>query len=242
MMMLKIDDFMIKKSANESPARELHNQADVLREQAQHVESIKLLDEAIILYQKDHDYEKIAGALLSRLLNYKHLTLQTHDEVFLQMTKRDGELSLWIAEKYGFRDLLGSCHFHLGEVAMLAKDYPGAIEQFKLALEHFKGPDTERGDYRYHLGEALYRGGQKGEGKQTMLIGLKEIQDNADKVSPFLAHIWESGCDLKLADLLREDEPAEARHYLEAARKIIDSDDKLVIRKKQLTELAQKLS
>lgn len=153
------------------------------------------------------------------------------------MARKDAEASLAIAELHKLETVLGSSYFRLGEIDMLFEDYDSAVENYQRSLDHYHGTDCERGDYRYHLGEALYRLGKKEEAKEQLYLGLKEIQDHADQVDSFLVHVWESGAHMRLADLLRTDEPEKAKEHLAKAEEIINSDPKLVIRKRQLAEL-----
>jgi hypothetical protein len=45
---------------------------------------------------------------------------------------------------------------------------------------------------------------------------------------------------MRLADLLKDDEQKEARKHLRLAQKIVNSDKRLVIRKRQIQELEKK--
>ena len=122
---------------------------------------------------------------------------------------------------------------------MLFKSYKEAIKQYELAIEKYHGTNTEKGDYYYHLGEAFFKDNQKEKGKETILKGLKQIEDYADEVDPFLVHVWSSGCHIYLAKLLKEDNPQEAKESFDKAKAIINSDEKLIIRKRQIKELAK---
>lgn len=210
-----------------------------MRESDRHVDALKELDQAIVLYQEDSDYSGICEALQSRVLTFKHLHLLTNDLSFAIIAKKEAEASLEIAQKNNLKHKLGSCYFRLGEIAMIFKEFPTAIDWYKKALENYEGSLSEKGDYRYHLGEALYRSGQKEQGKETMFEGLSEIQEGALDVDPFLVHVWESGLHMKLADVLREDEPEEAKKHLDEARKIASSDPKLIIRRRQIEDIAK---
>lgn len=220
-------------------AKEHHMQAEKLRESDKHLEALKELDQAIVLYQEDHDYLGICEALQSRVLTFKHLYFLTKDTTFGIIARKEAEASLEVAQRHNIGEKLGSCYFRLGEIAMIFEDFPKAIDWYQKSLESYQGSLSEKGDYRYHLGEAMYRSGQKEEGKKTIFAGLDEIQSGAHEVDPFLVHVWESGLHMKLADLLRDDETDEARKHLETAKKIADSDPKLVIRRRQIEELSK---
>lgn len=209
------------------------------REKDKHLDALQYLDHAIIAYQKEGDYRSLIDALKDRTLTWKHYFLLTKDSVFAVLAQKDAESMLAVAKDKGLKDKLSTSYFRLGEVAMLFEDYPTAIDHYKKSLKYYTGPLSERGDFRYHLGEALCRNNQKKEGKKTILHGLKEIQEGAHELDPFLIHVWESGVHMRLADLLRKDEPKKARNHLEKAREIIESDKKLVIRRRQIQELAE---
>jgi hypothetical protein len=49
-----------------------------------------------------------------------------------------------------------------------------------------------------------------------------------------LFNVWVSGAYLRLAKLLKSDHREESQLFLKQAKEIIDSDDRIVIRKQQL--------
>lgn len=220
-------------------ASEAHRMSEELRENDKHVEALQLIEIAIVDYQKEGNYVGLTKALQSRILIYKHLFFLSNDEVYAILAIQDAESSLRIAEKHNLHDVLSSCYFRLGEAENLFKNYANAVDNFKKALEKYSGSNAEKGDYKYHLGEALYRTGNVAEGKEVMLQGLEEIQNNRNEVDSFLINVWESGCYIKLAELLKNDEPDKAKEYLNKAEKISESDNKLVIRRRQIQDLAK---
>ncbi len=104
-------------------------------------------------------------------------------------------------------------YFTLGEMEMLEEDFEKAVGDYKLALEHYLGSLAERGNYTYHLGEALYRKGDKEKGVRVMLKGVEEIKRGVDKVDSFLVNVWLSGGYMRLADCLAEDEKKGQRVF-----------------------------
>lgn len=221
-------------------AEELHKQSENLREQDKHVEALEFIEQAIVAYQNEKNYKGLAKALQSRVLIYRHLFLLTDDDVFGLLARKDAEASLEIAQKNNLRDVIASCYFRIGEVAGNLGNNKKAIENYQKALDNYTGTKAELGDYRYHLGTVQYFDGIKEEGKKNMLQGLKEIQENRSEIDPFLANVWESGCYMRLAEVLKDDELKEAKEYLRQAKKIIDFDKKLIIRRRQWKKLAEK--
>lgn len=223
-------------------AQDAHIMSEELRENDKHIEALQVIEVAIVLYQKEKNYLGFAKALQSRVLIYKHLFLLTSDVAFAILARQDAKSSLEIVQKHNLKDALSSCFFRLGEISMLFENYENASDYYQKSLDVYTGTNTEKGDYRYHLGEALYRNGKKTEGIKTMLEGLKEIQDNRGEVDSFLANVWEAGCYMKLAELVIKDNLGQAKEYFKKAQEIVDSDDKLVIRRRQIADLAKKLN
>ncbi len=212
----------------------LHQQAEQQRETGNFLDALKLYEEVIVNYQKDQNYTGIVDALQGKFLTYKHLFLTTHDIIFADLARGAAELSQHIAREKHIST--ARCYFSLGESAMLFDEYEKAASFYRNSLEEFKD-DPSIGDVRYHLGEALYRAGNKKEGKEVMLAGLQEIQKKAEKLGSFIKNVWESGCHMRLAQLLKSDSPEEAKYHLDEAKKIIDYDERLILRKAQLAEL-----
>lgn len=216
-------------------AQRFHQKAEELREQDKHLEALKFCDEAIIAYQKEKDYLGLSSVIQSRVLIYKHLFLLTQDFCFTVLAQKDAESSLIISQKQKL-DNLFSCYFRMGEISMLFKDYQNAILNYQKALSLFPKINSEKGDYQYHLGEAQYLNGNKKEGLKNLLSGLKIIQKYKNQTDSFLINVWQSGCFLKLSKLLQKDNPILSKEYLLKAKSIIDSDKRLIIRKRQLNE------
>ena len=220
--------------------QELHAKGGQAREEDKHDEALHLLTLAIVAYQKEGNYRGLIDALKDRTLTWKHYFLLTNDKVYALLAQKDAEAMLAVAQEYNLQDKLDTAYFRLGEVAMLFEDFRSAIDYYNKALVVYRGPLSEKGDFRYHLGEAIFRSGDKKKGKETILAGLKEIRQGASELDPFLIHVWESGVHMRLADLLGDSEPEEAKkHYLKA-KEIAESDPKLVIRRRQIAELGEK--
>jgi tetratricopeptide (TPR) repeat protein len=222
-------------------AEQLHSKGAQFREEDKHQEALQYLTVAIVAYQDVGNFAGLIDALKDRTLTWKHYFLLTKDKVYAILARKDAEAMLAIAEQYDLNDKLDTAYFRLGEIDMLFEDYPGAINHYQKALDTYRGPLSEKGDFRYHLGEAYYRNGEKGKGKRLILEGLKEIQDGADELDPFLIHVWESGVYIRLAELLIKDEPPVAKEYYQEAKKIAEADPKLVIRRRQIAELGKRI-
>lgn len=209
----------------------LHQQAETLREQDKHPEALKLYEEVIVAYQKEKNHSGLVEALGGRCLTYKHLFLLTADFSFLNLAKHSALSSLEIAANFKLTEKYYRCYFRLGEMEILSKNYPKAVEYYQKSLSLYPQDDAEKGDFQYHLGEAQYLNGDKETGLLNLKSGLDKIRQFKDSTDSFLIHVWESGCLMKLFYFLRD------KNYLIEAENIIDSDPRLIIRKRQLEEI-----
>lgn len=210
---------------------ELQKQADGLREEGQSLKAIDVYNQAIVRYQEDQDYPNMMGALTGRLLSWKHLFYKTEDKIYAIFVKKEAEAMLEIAKEHDLLNKLYLIHFLNGTSAILLKNYPTAEEEFGQAVELYPSDNAEKGDWLAHLGEAIYRNGRKEEGKKMVLQGVQKIEENSSQIDSFLFNVWVSGAYLRLAKLLKSDNREESQYFLGKAKKIIDSDDRLVIRK-----------
>jgi len=218
-------------------ASRLHRLGGELREKDKLEESLVYETLALEKYISVKDSEAVCDTLQARFLTWKHLFLTNKDRICLTLAKKDAQASLVVAKNFNLKNLYSKCYFRLGEVYMLENNYKKAVGYYSKALKFYKGTLSEKGDIRYHLGEALYRANKKKKGNETMLEGLVEIEGGRKKVSSFLFNVWRSGCYGRLAELLWKDNPVDAKRYLKLAEEIIKSDPRLIIRKRQLKEL-----
>jgi len=219
-------------------AFKLHQKSEDLREQDKLILGKIINYLAILNYRLNKDYFGLSRACQSLVLVYKHQFLLSKNKKFINLAIKSAQKSLNLGLNKKLNNLYTS-YFRLGEVFMLSNDYQNAIANYQKALKLYPKDDSEKGDYQYHLGEAQYRNSNVRLGLQNLLGGLKTIQKYQSKTDPFLIHVWESGCYLRLAELLKENSPKEAEKYLSLAQKIIFSDNKLIIRKRQFLKLAK---
>jgi len=214
-----------------SPVRPLHQKAEKLRESDKLLEALKLYEEVIYKYQQEHNYFGLSESLGGRCLTYKHLFLLTDDFAFLTLAYHSAKSALEIAKHYKITAKIHRCYFRLGEVEMLKNDFLKAEKYYLKAFEKYPREEAEKGDFQYHLGEAQYRAGKKELGLKNLLSGLKLIEKYQSSTDSFVYHVWLSGCLMRLADLTKD------KKYLTKAQEIIDSDPRLIIRRRQITKL-----
>ncbi len=211
-----------------------------LRERGQLPQALKILGQAVNAAAKEKDFIRMITALGERGLVWKHFHLETKDRAFLVLARKDIEAMQLISELKSVDIKRHTISFLLGQTDMLLGDFKNAIINFRKALRIFKGLSSEKGDWRYHLGEAYYKAGDKEKGKKTIFEGIEEIKKGSEEAPKFLCNVWLSGAFMRLADLLRLDEPKEAKKYLGQAEDIIDKTKGLVMRRRQLQRLKRK--
>lgn len=208
-----------------------------LRESADFQGALKALDTAIIEAQKNGEYDILIDILKDRSLTWLHLYNYSSDLLYATLAKKDAESMVEIVKNKRLENKFAISYFTLAKSLALFEDYGEAATNYERALDKYQGKLAERGDYRYHLGEALYQAGNKSKGKELLLEGLEEIRQGRSEIDEFLANVWESRCLMILTKLLREDEPDESRSYANQAQKILSTDDRLIILRKQFEEI-----
>lgn len=223
-------------------AETLQKQADVLREEGKTLEALNLYNQALVNYQKKHDYNGVLAVLSSRLISWQHLFNHEEDKVYVILARKEAESMLAIAHEYGIHDKDYLIHFLFGKSCIFLKDFNCAEIEFKKAIELFPHHNSEKGDWLAHLGEAIYRNGRQEEGERVILEGIQQIQSHQNDTDSFRINVWISGAYLRLAKILINDNKIEqAKIYLHQGEKIVLNDDRLVIRKQQLEGLKEKL-
>lgn len=216
---------------------DLHYKADKLREMEKFDEALRVYDRVIEKYLENKNFAGVADALQGKVLTYKHLYARKRNEEYLKLATGCAKSSLEIINKYNIKDMYASGYFRMGEVYRLANKYKGATKNFEEAYK-LTGKNKERGDYLYHLGEAVYKSGKKILGKRKIIEGMKLIKKDKSRLDGFIYNVWLSGANLRLGQIfIEEKNEKEANKYINRAKKIIDGDKKLVIRKKQLEEI-----
>jgi len=124
-----------------------------------------------------------------------------------------------------------------------------AVESFRKALENLvKNPPAEHmadkrpamvADFKNRLAVAEYKNGDK-----FALIraeqAAEELEKNPD-ISDYNQNVWLSGAHMRIAEMLKKDNPDKAKKHLAEAKKIIDSDPRLTLRLAQWQKLAQEI-
>lgn len=232
--------------ADSKEGRRLHALAEETREKGLFLEALEYTDKATLAYQKDHDLLGLAEVQSSRQSTFKHLYRQTKDKVFLLLEKYSAQAAVEIAEESGIKEALGIPYHNLGKYYSEAGEYEKAVEAFRKAVENLTKFPSEKhsrpsviADIKGHLHAAEYHTGDKsalGRAQEA----LEELEQSEEK-STYNKNVWLSGARLRIAKMLAGDNPDLARKHAKVAREIIESDERLILRKHQLEELDQLL-
>lgn len=229
------------ENMNQDEIQNLHARAENLREQEKFTEALSAYNTVKDFYQKTGNFSGLVEAMGGECLTYKHLYLVSGDKKYLITAKNLASSGLDIANLHKLDKLIYRINFWLGEMETISENYVVAIEYYEKALRLYPLDSAEKGDFQYHLGVAQYKNGQRELGMKNILEGIKLIEKNEAKTDLFLIHVWLTGAYKVLVSILWNDNRGEAQKYLDLAEEIIRSDDRLIIRKRQLQELRERL-
>ncbi len=240
----------------ESKGRILHVQANQVREiEGNLLKSLQLTDEALIAYQQDGDKQGLSELIAERAGALKHLFQQTGDEDFVIIAKAEMEASVAIASKLGNEDALAIPYFNLAKIEDELNDYTHAVIHYKEAVKRIhidpnieeldpNNPAQNRPAMLCYVKAHLHYSENK-TGDESALDKLEEVikeLEQAEETDEFIKKVWLSGSLIKLAELLKKSDQEKGREVLKKAEGIIESDERLHLRKGQLEKLKQKFN
>lgn len=133
--------------------------------------------------------------------------------------------------------------FLLGQSEILLENYQSAVEMFEDALTVLQKSDrsqSQKGDFKKHLGEALCLAGKTEEGLNLIKEALHEIR-TFDGPDNFTNHVWETGALLALAKFTKDLDLSQAQKYANEALQIAEKEN-LPIRRKEAETIINDLS
>jgi tetratricopeptide (TPR) repeat protein len=212
------------------------------REQGDSVAALDNFNKALLLAQKDKNYERLVQCFVDRAIAFRHMFEETGDMTFAILARKDAETVLELVKAWGISERLHTAYYMLGQAALLFKDYAIAENYFFKSLRYFKGNPAEKASWRYHWAKALYEIGEKKKALLAFSQAITDIKKYAKDVDKFLFNVYLSGAYINFACVLIKDNKEEAKKYFNLAGEIIKSDKRLVVRKKQFKELEKKFA
>ncbi len=246
-----------------SAARRIHGQSEQARESGDPLQALKFNDEAMVAYQEEEDVLGFVENLASRIHALNHLNDKTGDKKYLIYGKYIAMAALEIAEETGDPtqltaplDMLARQLEKLGNLKEAAEMYQKAVENITTSPSPFFDRAAIKADYKIRAYTCAYRAGDKTAlaKAEEAIRDLEQIPGLTDEdfkaQNGMLTHdqeglynklVWLSGGHMRLVEILKTADPKKAKQHLEKAKKIIDSDPRLTIRKSQLERLAKEL-
>lgn len=222
-------------------ARDLHAQAEIARERGDFLEALKLTDEATVAYQEEGDKSGFAEIQASRFIALKHLFQKTGDKNYLTLAKHTALSSVEIAEGSSQPEALAIPYLNLGEAQAQLEEWQEAADAYTKAIDCFtKNPPPTNNrpavllNIKSHLCQAEYKAGDKSalQRAEELILELeKQDEDSYNK------NVWLSGAHMRIAEMIHKDNREKALEHLQKAKEIIDSDERLVLRKGQWEKL-----
>jgi tetratricopeptide (TPR) repeat protein len=222
-------------------ARDIHEKATVVCESGESLEALKLCDEATVLYEQENDLLGMAEIQAQRFIIFKHLYQKTGNRAYIVLALSSSQTSVEIAQLS--EDTHGLClpYMNLGEAYALDENWEQAVAAYRKAVEWFeKAPPPHHNresvllNIKDHLYTAEYKTGDKSAlGRAENLIPELEATDE----DSYNKNVWLSGAHGRIAEMIYKEDLKKALEHLQKAKEIIDSDERLVLRKMQWEKL-----
>lgn len=226
----------------DSQGRKIHSEAAKARERGDHLKALQLSDEAMLAYQRDSDTLGFTEILADRSITLRHLYEATNDKTFLIKAKHESMAAVEIAESSGDKKALAVPQFNLAKIQEDLGQLQNAIESFKNAVENIETNPSEShnrpaivADYKVHFATCEYKSGDKSALERAeQALGELEAADE----KKYNKDVWVSGGHMRIAAMLKNDDPEKAKIHLQKAKEIIDANPDLKLRKGQWDKLA----
>jgi len=226
----------------ESEGRKLHGEAEQAREKGDFEKALILTDQATIAYQKERDDLGLSEVQASRFITFKHLFQNTGYKSYEVLMRIAAETSVEIARLSKIPEALALPLFNLGKAYQEMHMYKEAVPILEEAVTEITTHPSEMhnrpavvADIKGHLYYCQYKSGNKSALEETEQA-LTEIE--ASDEEKYNKDVWLSGARMRIADMLREDNPEKAKEHLQKAKDIIDANPDLKLRAKQWEKLA----
>jgi len=153
--------------------------------------------------------------------------------------------SIELAKLSSERGALALPYLNLGKAYELMGDYVQAVENFEEAIEVQENSAAKEHDrpavvldMRLHLSGVQYLLGEK----EALRRALELIEKLSETDEPeYNKQVWITGGYMRMADMVAKDDRKQALELLGKARKIIEANQDLRIRAKQLKKLEREI-
>lgn len=224
--------------------RETHAEVENAREGGDFWGSIKLAQEAIIAYIEEGDKLGLSEVHGSISLAYRHLYQAFGNKDFLILAEGASTTGIEIAKENGISEAVALPTFNLAKVQEELGQFGEAVETYQDALDAFMANPPKLhnragviADMKGHLYICQYKAGDK-SALPKALTALQDLEKSDEQtVSKYNYDVWRSGAHMRLAEILKVSDLELAKRHLDEAKKIIDANSELKLRKVQWEKL-----
>ncbi|TSC63918.1 MAG: Uncharacterized protein G01um101493_291, partial [Microgenomates group bacterium Gr01-1014_93] len=202
--------------------------------------------------QKDKDYLGLSELLAERSLVLRHLSDETGDKNFLEIALAEMIASVKIARQSSNPEALALPLFNLAKIQEDLEQNHEAVENYREALTNLENnPPTPHGirpamvaDFKVHLAiceykQSLRSGDLKAGDKLALELAEQALAElESAEEQKYEKDVWVSGGHMRIANILKQDDPEKAKEHLQKAKEIIDDNPDLKLRLKQWEKLA----
>lgn len=217
-----------------------HQQAEQAREHQDYQVALELAVDSEFSYGEAGDVIGLSEVQATKALTYRQLFKSSKTGYFLVLAKHAALAAVEIAKNSGIKEAMALPVFNLAKVYEEIEELDQAIKLYEEALSYIidnppvhHDREAVKLDFKLHLLIARLRKGERGIEAEIVETLTKLEADN--KESKYNKNVWVSGGYLKMAEILKEFK------YLDIARKIIESDDRLKLRNIEWQELTNEL-
>ncbi len=240
-------------NSNFDQAVAFHYQAEQARENQLYEESLTLYAQALYYFGLAGAVSKVSEVHAARSIVFRHLLNQNVDEKTQQLWTKEVELEIKasvamaeLAARQGDETGLAMAYVNAAKFYELQGDVNQAVKLFERAVRwQTTAPATDHNrpsvlwDFKLKLalaGLAQHQDQQKALEKVLAAIHALETATGSD--AEYNVKVWISGAYLRLAAYFKKIDTQQAQTYLEKAKMLVMSDDRLKIRRAEYQKIA----
>lgn len=227
-----------------SKAKDLHAKAAQARESGNFLESLHLTDDAILAYDAENDDVGLPEGISCRAITtrvYANLQKPFRRNLLI-IAKHEMMAAVEIARLSNNPQALAMPLFNLAQIQEDLGEFQGAVKTYSEAVENFEQHVPEQhnrpsvlANMNIHMKVCEYKSGDK-----TALERAEQALNDlikAEEPDTYSRDVWISGAHMRIATALKDKDREAARKHMEEAKKIIDANPDLKVRRGQWEKL-----
>ncbi|MBU0978268.1 hypothetical protein KKF92_00345 [Patescibacteria group bacterium] len=227
--------------------REVHHLVESARESGDLLSSLELAMRTLLVYAKEDDQLGFAEVLDSIFLALKYLYQQQKFKPYWILAGAIARSSVEIARQSGINTALALPQFNLAKYLEELGELGRAKEMYQKAIHSMKQFPPKEHDRPAVLTQMKLR-----LALCELTLGEAEALENVKKLLAELAldtgvdadyncKVWISGGYLRLVQYFKDTDSNLVHKYLQQAKQVIESDQRLLLRRQQLDEVSHEL-